>query len=154
MNILEQMQAQKNENLIKLWRVCDQTEAEATVKMELAGGKTVDLKQKQPTEESVIEQVGNNEGVVGASGGSSESDKLEKLKKILEAKNKGNIQIHGNTKERTVVEYSTEPARQFKGTLVEIMVNRTFSKKGSNLNFEKGIILQVGTPLHSAKIVQ
>jgi hypothetical protein len=147
LTILQQMQAARGQDLVTMYRVCSAQEAKNTVDLLVAGGQERELERTRPSESETVEQVGNSEGV--AFDPEVHQRKLELLAKL----NGGKVQAY-KPPERIVVEFSPAVAAQFSGTVIEVRINRRFMRKGSNLDSENGYVVQIGTPLFSAKIVR
>lgn len=153
-DITQKMMAERDQNLIPLFRKCNRDEADATIRTKLAGGQSRILYTIQTEETQAIEQVGNNEGVVGAAK-TSDEEKIRKLQEILAKHPSSKAQINTERKNREVVEYSHKPWASLDGVTIEVAVNRHFTREGSGLTTEGGggVLLQIGTPLSSAKIM-
>jgi len=146
-SVFEQMRSVKNNNLVSLYRVCSEEEAQNTIGTKLAGGKLGNLIEIRASKEDTIEQVANHESI---GGGLSKNEQLQKLQNIMASKN-DHTNINQSAKDRKVVEYSPKIAN-FSGIVIKIKVNRDFITKGSALTYENGKVIQIGTPLASAKI--
>lgn len=138
---LKSMWANRHHDTLTLYRLCSDEEFFNTWFYCLAGGEFRDLDNPQPTEKDVVQQVANNEGIGQRSGDDPRLEKLRALNKMT------GITIHTNLPERKVVEFSRSPATQFDGKILKIGVNENYTKKGSGLSFEKGVVIQIGTPL-------
>lgn len=144
----------RENNLVKLMRVCTQGEAINTWFYCLAGGGYRDLAQEKAPELVAVNQVANSESMVNQS---SVDERMAKLQAILAQKSgaAAQVQIQGLAA-RDVVEYSSKKIGiGLAGKLVTVAVNQAFRVKGSNLSNEGDAwILQIGTPLAWVEIDQ
>ena len=140
-SLIQTMWAQRNDNLITVYRTCSEQEAWNTLRTLVAGGQVrTNLRHMAPPEEQVVQQVGNHETWAQPSGGVD--------RRLLELQRLG-LTNNAPVTQREVVEYSYSPTQLgLDGVRIAVQVNVKFTAKGSGLSFEGfGVVVQVGTPL-------
>ncbi|MFS1418941.1 hypothetical protein BCU61_010390 [Vibrio splendidus] len=123
---------------MKLYRKCTVAELEFTRKTNRAGGVVRQLPingRNKPSEEEVVEQVGNNEGAGGNFGFKQDQQVL--------SQQDWEQRIAG----RTVIEFSSGKLFSGTGEWLAVDMDEKYLTKGSNLPTEQGWVAYIGAEL-------